>query len=1423
MTSSFKRRLSALLLAAAYCGTGSAAPTLPQVTAGQATFNQQGNVFSITNTPGTIINWQSFNIGAGEITRFIQQNADSAVLNRVLGQDPTKILGALQSNGKVFLINPNGILFGQGSRVDVNGLVASTLNISDADFQAGRKRFQAGAAAGNVRNDGTIATPSGGQVFLVAPNVENTGIVTAPNGDVILAAGHSVQLVDSSDPDLRVELAAPAGQAVNLGQVIARGGRIGIYGALVNQRGVVNADSAVMGANGRIVLKASGKTSLDAGSVTSARGSAGADGGTVQVLGAQVIVASGAGVDAGGRNGGTVLVGGDWQGGGSALRAQQTSVAAGSVIRADGVAGNGGKVVLWSDGATSAHGTVSARGSAAGGAVETSGHVLDVDGIAVDAAGGTGRNGTWLLDPYDIEVVAGGKANANDVKTASGGTSTGVTRVAPTTLTAAGTDIVLQAQHDLTVTDALNAIGSVHATAGNDININAQVGAGGDLDFRAGNAFTLGANGLLTTANYIDVSANQITLAGNIAGKGQLPILTLTSADPTRAISIGTGTNATSALALDAAALQRLGGNLYEINVGNSAHTGAVSVDSALATKANVVLENAGDIHVGAPVDLSANTDSRFIASQYANGGLIDIAGAVTASKSVLLQGDRLAIGAPVSAASVTLQPNSADTHMVIGVEGPGFAIGQAALANVKANELTIGSLAGGFGGIDVAGPASIAAGKLTLDAGAGELAIMAPLGASGTLVLASTLGIYERGIDTFTGTVKAGDVAVRGGQVVLTGANEIGTLSGKAGGNLFSVVNQGGLRIGTVDGMTGIAAPNAGMQFISGGLLMLDAGIQGGTDATLDAAGIAGSGLLQAGALTLKSRAGIGTTTTPLKTRTGTLIASNQGTGSLPINIANAGPLVLQRAVQDGEGNGGAIAIDSVGGMTVPKFNVDNGDGEVRTNSGDISLTTHSPLTINGRVATTSGNVRLLADNGGALTIAAGAHVQSDTGNVSIKGGTTQIAADSVTVSSPDKLQVTATSTDNTTPPPPPPTPTLDACLANRGAAGCGPVLAAALQVCTANPSGPHCGELLPTYDTCAAKPTTEGCAPVIKEHDAVTACMADPKAPGCATTLPVYDVCKTDPATYGCSVVIKEHDAVTACILDPKAPGCTATLPVYDVCKTDPTTYGCSAVIKEHDAVTACILDPKAPGCATTLPPLDQCRADGSGYGCVAVLARARFDACLANPSGAGCGDVLPKLDVCKLTPSLEGCTQVLALGFQACLANPHDPSCGGILPTLTQCQGNSKLPGCDAVLPTLAQCIGSPSLQGCDVRLPTLAVCAAAPSTAGCEAVLPTASFCSTHPGDASCVTLSGSGGAGQSTQGTPVAQAVQTVVQVINTATPAAQSTSVAGSGRADGKSDSDGSALKTGERSSGPAQAESTGVKNEKPATKMYCN
>jgi len=1400
---STRRRLGALLVAACYCGAAGAAPTLPKVAAGQATFSQQGTVFTITNTPGTIINWQTFSIDAGETTQFIQQSADSAVLNRVLGQDPTKILGALQSNGKVFLINPNGILFGQGSRVDVNGLVASSLNITDADFLAGNKTFQAGAVAGTVRNEGAITTPKGGQVFLIAPDVENAGVITTQKGDVVLAAGNSVQLVDSSDPDLRVEISAPGNQALNLGQVIAKGGRIGIYGALVNQRGTANADSAALGENGRIVLKASGAVTLDASSVTSAGGGNTADGGTVKVLGEQVAVVKGAGIDASGRNGGTVLVGDDGQPDGK--HAQTTNVESGSSIHADGNAGNGGKVALAADSETKAHGTVSARGTAQGGKVGTSGYAVDVDGIAVDASGDKGRNGTWQLAPYDIEVVAGGTAGAGDVVAGAQSAMGSVTRVAPGTLTAAGTDVLLQAQHDLTVTDALDAAGSVRAQAGNNIYINAQISAGGDLDFRAGNAFLLGAGGTLKTGNHIGIGANQITLAGNIVGNGQLPTLSLLSADPYRAISIGTAKDsADTVLVLDADALQRLSKNLATIQVGDGGHQAAVTVDGALNAASDVVLANAGDIRVRAPLDLSANAASQLTINQYAVGGIVDVEAALTASKSVLLQGDRLTVAAAVTAPAVSLMPNSQAAHVSLG-GGDGFVLDQAALGYVKATDLTVGGLAQSTGGIDVVGPIALAGAgtpmTLRLDAGAGTLNVKAPLSTSGTLALGSTLGIYETG----DGIIDAGAVVLRGGQVGLAGANKIGTLAGTTNGETFRVKTAGDLRIGMVDGLSGVVAPNAGMQFVSDGAVTFDAGL-GGASATVDAAGIYGNGLLRVGTLALTSSAGIGTGDNPLKTQAGTLLAYNQGTGGQPINVANMGPLTVVRAVQDGAGNTGAIAIDSIGGMTVPVY--ESGDavkpasGEVRTASGDISLTTHSPLTINGRVTTTSGNVRLLADNGGALTITPGASVATATGSVSMTAGSTQIAPDSVAVSSPDKLLV------NGAPVTPP---TLDACLANRAAPGCAPVLAAAVQACVTDPAGPRCGEILPTYDTCAVKPATAGCAPVVQAHDAITACMADPAAPGCALILPPLDKCRADAGVYGCKAVLAAA-AFDACVANPTGAGCAGILPPLDVCKATPTLAGCAQVLAL--GFTACLANPHDPSCTGILPTLTQCQGDTKLPGCDVVLPT--LTQCIGNPSLQGCGVRLPSLAACAAAPGTAGCEAVLPTLTQ-CIGNPSLQGCGVRLPSLAACVAAPGTAGCEAVLPTLTQCIGSPSLQGCDVRLPSLAACAAAPGTAGCEAVLPTAAFCTTHPGDATCVTFSGST-AGKDT-GAPVAQAVQTTVQLINTVAPAVAASGAAAGGAPEGGT-ADGKVV---ERVATTAQAEHTGVKNEKPAPKLYCN
>jgi filamentous hemagglutinin family protein len=401
-----------------------------------------GNLLQITNSPNAIINWQSFSIGTNEITRFIQQSNSSAVLNRVTSQDPSRILGTLQSKlsdgvttgGRVFLINPNGIVFGAGSQVDVGSIVASSLRMSDADFLNGRMRFTDGLGKA-VENYGNIGTTSGGNVYLVGAAVTNSGIITTPKGEVVLAAGSSVELVNPGTPNLRVEIVAPDNQARNLGQIVADAGRVGIYAGIINHSGTIRADSAQTTEDGRIVLKATKHTTLEAGSVTTANGRKGGTieiqsgdttlvtgkveatgsagkGGTVHVLGEQVGLIGDARIDvSGATGGGTVLVGGDFQGKNPEVQnALRTVIGSNASIAADAIAkGDGGKVIVWSDEMTRAYGAISARGgrqSGDGGLVEVSSKGWLDFHAKVDTRAPKGKSGTLLLDPTNIEIVA---------------------------------------------------------------------------------------------------------------------------------------------------------------------------------------------------------------------------------------------------------------------------------------------------------------------------------------------------------------------------------------------------------------------------------------------------------------------------------------------------------------------------------------------------------------------------------------------------------------------------------------------------------------------------------------------------------------------------------------------------------------------------------------------------------------------------------------------------------------------------------------------------------------------------------------------------------------------------------------------------------------------------------------------------------
>ena len=468
-----------LAVLAALSSPVSANPVDGTVVHGNATIQQSGNTLTITNTPNTIINWQSFSIGQGEVTRIVQESADSKILNRVLlGGDPSVLLGTLQSNGRVFLINPAGILVGQGARIDVGGLVASTQNLSKEDFLAGRYHFTPALTAGGIVNHGNITTREGGSVYLIAANVENHGIITTPKGETILAAGSTVKLLDTSTPGVSVEITG-SGNVTNLGQILADSGRIGMVGAVVRNGGVLNA-SSLASEGGRIFLRATQAVSVEGDSLVSATGT---KGGHVEVLGREVSVSGRSVVDVSGTaGGGQILLGGDVQGKNPAVQnALSTRVDQHATLRADATdEGEGGKIVVWADDSTEAHGAISARGGVNGGNggfVETSGkNRLQVVGVRVNTSAARGRTGTWLLDPANFTIAA------------SGGDRTGA-----------------EIAQDL-VSNNIIILSSMGATDGDgDINVNDAIA------WTSGNSLTLSA--------YHSVNINN-----TIAGNGQVSV-----------------------------------------------------------------------------------------------------------------------------------------------------------------------------------------------------------------------------------------------------------------------------------------------------------------------------------------------------------------------------------------------------------------------------------------------------------------------------------------------------------------------------------------------------------------------------------------------------------------------------------------------------------------------------------------------------------------------------------------------------------------------------------------------------------------------------------------------------------------------------------------------------------------------------------
>ncbi|MFD1554136.1 filamentous hemagglutinin N-terminal domain-containing protein [Paraburkholderia silviterrae] len=506
-------------------------PTGAQVVAGGVTVSSpSSSQMNITqSTPNAIVNWNTFSIGAGEAVNIAQPSVTAALLNRVVGNDPSSIAGRLSANGRVFLVNPAGVIFAPGSSVNVGSLVASTLGISNADFLAGNFHF-VGNSPGAVVNAGSITAGDGGTIALLGGSVTNSGMVAAKLGTVAVGAGSDVTLDFAGDglTTLKVNSGTANAFLGNTGTLAADGGTVvmsaqtadALAGTVINQQGIVRAQSLAE-RDGHIVLDGGMNGETLVSGTLDATGGAGLTGGQVDVTGYNVALLAGANVNASGAaGGGSVRFGGGAAGADPTIRdANAVWMDPNAQIRADAITnGNGGHIVAYGLTAARLYGTLTARGGPQGGdggLIETSGAALDVNGATIDASAARGKAGQWLLDPDNIVVCV--------ECLGSTGTTSGSSIVFGPVSGPANDTYVYQQQ----IQTSLNSGTSVTlATPDGNINVNSGVSiaktTGGDatLTLSAGGSISLGSSVSIESSSgalgiVLDANAGNTT-SGNV-------------------------------------------------------------------------------------------------------------------------------------------------------------------------------------------------------------------------------------------------------------------------------------------------------------------------------------------------------------------------------------------------------------------------------------------------------------------------------------------------------------------------------------------------------------------------------------------------------------------------------------------------------------------------------------------------------------------------------------------------------------------------------------------------------------------------------------------------------------------------------------------------------------------------------------------
>jgi len=296
-------------------------PTGGEVVGGSGSIATQGNTMTVTQTTDRMVaNWQTFSIGKDHTVNFVQPSSSSVALNRVLGSDVSVIQGAINANGKVFLVNPNGVLFTKDAQVDVGSMVASTLNISTTDFMAGNYRFE-GVSSSAIVNQGRITAhghgAAGGTVALIAAKITNQGSIAAHAGNVLMGAGSKVLLDLGGPVKIQVEQGAIDALIEQGGAIKADGGLVylsakaagDLVSTVINHTGMTEAQTLATGETGQIYLMGGmQKDRIEVAGKLDASAPKGGDGGFIETSAANVQIQPGLVVTTKAENGQT----GEW-------------------------------------------------------------------------------------------------------------------------------------------------------------------------------------------------------------------------------------------------------------------------------------------------------------------------------------------------------------------------------------------------------------------------------------------------------------------------------------------------------------------------------------------------------------------------------------------------------------------------------------------------------------------------------------------------------------------------------------------------------------------------------------------------------------------------------------------------------------------------------------------------------------------------------------------------------------------------------------------------------------------------------------------------------------------------------------------------------------------------------------------------------